>query len=143
HNFDLVILASAGSVFGDNKKTVGILRSQIKTGGYIFIDDGYLREGSTIFDRKGYEYCMTYQDTKDALLSFGDRMVAEINTSEVSWNINYEYHKLIEKRGAELIKMHPEVAADIIQYINDQAEECEVLDKEIEGMLWILQKNIN
>ncbi|MEJ2545641.1 MAG: class I SAM-dependent methyltransferase, partial [Calditrichaceae bacterium] len=69
HNFDLVILASAGAVFGDNKKTLGILRSQIKSGGYIFIDDGYLREGSTISNRKGYEYCMTYQDTKDALLS--------------------------------------------------------------------------
>jgi len=140
HNFDLVILAAVGAVFGEIKRTVDILRSQIKIGGYILVDDGYLREESQSADRKGYEYCMSYQDTKDAFLSFGDRMVTEISTSEVSKDINYEYHKLIEKRGAELIKMHPEIAADIRNYIDNQAEECDVLDKEIEGMLWIIQK---
>lgn len=140
HTFDLVILASAGAVFGDSIKTAGILRSQIKSGGYIFIDDGYLRESSTISDRKGYEYCMTYQDTKDALLSYGDQMIAEIDTNEMSKDINHQYHRLIEKRGAELIAKEPEIAKDITEYIHNQAEECDILDKEIKGMLWLLQK---
>jgi ubiquinone/menaquinone biosynthesis C-methylase UbiE len=141
HNFDLVILASAGAVFGNIKQTVGILRSQIKKGGYIFIDDGYLRDRSKVLDRKGYEYFLDYQDTKNALLSYGDRMIAEINTNEASISINYEYHRLIEKRGTELILKHPEMEKDIRNYIASQAEECDVLDKEIEGMLWILQKS--
>ncbi len=141
HNFDLVILAAAGAVLGNIKQTVGILRSQIKNGGYIFFDDGYLREGSQVMDRKGYEYCLNYQNTKNALLSYGDRIIAEINTSAVSKKINYEYQQLIEKRGTELILKHPEIKEDIIKYIKNQAEECEILEKEIEGMLWILQKS--
>lgn len=141
HNFDLVILAAAGAVLGNIKQTIGILRSQIKNGGYIFIDDGYLRDETKVMDRKGYEYCLNYQDTINTLLGYGDRMIAEINTSAVSKNINHEYHKLIEKRGAELILKHPEMEADIRKYIANQAEECDVLDKEIEGMLWILQKS--
>lgn len=141
HNFDLVILAAAGAVLGNIKQTIDILRSQIKNGGYIFIDDGYLRDESKVINRKGYEYCLNYQDTKNALLGYGDRMIVEINTSEVSKNINYEYHKLIEKRGAELILQYPEMEANIRKYIANQAEECDILDKEIEGMLWILQKS--
>jgi len=143
NNFDLVILAAAGAVFGDIKHTSAVLRSQVKTGGYILIDDGYLREGSKLTDRKGYEYCLNYQAAKDALLNYGDRMVAEISTSEVSMHINYDYHKLIEKRGAELIQLQPDMEEDIRKYIADQAEECDILDKEIEGMLWIIQKTKN
>ena len=121
------------------KTTIGILRSQIKIGGYVFLDDGYLKYTDQ-FSRKGYEYYLNYQNSKKTILSFNDRIVAEINTSEVSQNINYEYHQLIEKRGAELIIKHPEMENDIRKYINEQKEECDILDSEIEGMLWIIQK---
>ena len=142
HLFDLVILGAAGSIFGSLKNTVGVLRSQIKKGGYIFIDDGYLRN-TDHFNRRGYEFYLNYQESKNALLSYNDRIVAEINTNEISHSINYEYHTLIEKRGAELITKYPEMEEDIRNYIEEQADECDVLDTEIEGMLWILQKVMN
>lgn len=139
HHFDLVILGAAGSVFGSIKSTIGILRSQVKQNGFIFLDDGYLKNVDRI-DRKGYEYCLNYKDSKVALLSYNDKIIAEINTSEVSQSINYEYQRLIEKRGAELVIKHPELEKDIRKYINEQKEECDILDSEIEGMLWIIQK---
>jgi len=139
HEFDIVILGAAGSIFGDLEKTIGVLRSQLKEGGYLFLDDGYLKKVDRI-DRKGYEYYLNYEKSKAALVSYNDRIVAEINTSEVSKSINFEYQKLIEKRGSELIRLHPEMKNEIRKYLNGQAEECHILDSEIEGVLWIIQK---
>ncbi len=44
HNFDVVILASLGGIFGSNKNTIKKLRTQVRPGSYIVIDDGYLKK---------------------------------------------------------------------------------------------------
>ena len=138
--FDLVILAAAGPVFGDIKQTMEILRSQVKVGGFIFIDDCYLPDGSQVMNRKGYKYYLDYKDTRDALLSFGDQMIAEIKTDDAQKNINSKYQRLIKNRGAELIKNYPELEKDIRNYIQEQSDECDILERKLRSMLWIVQK---
>lgn len=139
HDYDIVILASVGGIFGSFKNTVGQMRTQVRNGGYIIIDDGYLKEGKNL-SRKGYGHSRNHEDTIRELTFYDDKLLREINTNELSSQINYEYHHLIEKRGKELIALYPELENEIKSYIDLQAEECDVLKNQIEGALWLLQK---
>jgi len=139
HAFDIVILASLGGVFGTNKDTVKNLRTQVKTGGFIIIDDGFLKN-KEFLNRKGYDHCRDYKTTLDELKAFGDCLVNEISTSEVSKNINEEYIKLIDKRIMELMAQNPDLENDLKKYLALQREECEILDTEVEGRIWVLKK---
>jgi len=139
HQYDVVILASLGRVFGSLKDTVGKLRTQIKNNGYIIIDDGYLKKADHL-NRKGYEHGLNHDESLKALTCFGDELLKEINTDDVSININEEYTALIKRRGKELIELHPELKDEINNYIRGQEEECKFLEGEIVGALWLLQK---
>jgi len=139
HEFDVVILASLGGIFKTFKNTVAKLRTQVKVGGYIVIDDGYLRNRNNL-SRKGYGHYRNHETTLRELTAFNDRLIAEINTTAFNRKINEEYLMLIQKRSQELIDQNPELEKDLRNYIRLQTEECEILNTEIEGMIWVLQK---
>jgi ubiquinone/menaquinone biosynthesis C-methylase UbiE len=139
HDFNIVFLASLGGIFGSNEQTIEILRSQVSPGGYIIIDDGYLKKRD-VLNRKGYLHYRNYEDTVKELTSFGDELISELSTKEFSKKICDEYIEAIEKRCAELITQHPQMKIDLKHYLDLQREECEILNKEIEGIIWLLQK---
>lgn len=138
-DYDIVIFASVGGIFGSFKNTVAQLRTQVRAGGYMIIDDGYLKNGKSL-SRKGYGHYRNHEDTIRELTFYDDKLIREIDTNELSGRINYEYHNLIEKRGKELIALHPELENEIKSYIDLQAEECDVLKNQIDGAVWLLQK---
>ncbi|MCD4768664.1 MAG: hypothetical protein K8R35_00655, partial [Bacteroidales bacterium] len=93
-----------------------------------------------VLSRKGYEHCRNYKTTVEDLTIFGDRLLTEISTAEVSIEINNDYLKVIENRSIELIDQYPELEEDLNNYLDLQKEECEILDSEFEGMIWVLEK---
>ncbi len=139
HNFDMVILASLGDIFGSNKNTIMKLRTQVRPGGYIVIDDGYLKKREFL-SRKGYRHYRNYEKTIEALTMFNDHLLTEISTTEVSIKINDEYLKIIENRSIELIDQYPELEKDLNSYLHLQREECDILNSEFNGMIWVLEK---
>ena len=139
HNFDAVILASLGGIFGSNNKTIKVLRKQIKTCGIMIIDDGYLKNKSHS-NRKGYELYHDYETTKNELISSGDKIIEEVSTTEFSKILNDEYLRAISKRYKELCEKYPKIKDCLSQYINQQKEECEFLNSELEGIIWVIQK---
>jgi cyclopropane fatty-acyl-phospholipid synthase-like methyltransferase len=140
HRFDTVILASIGGVFGTFKQTVGVLRDQVRTGGYMLIDDGYLKDGLRL-DRKGYEHYGNHTETIDQLTAFHDGIIAERSTTELSATINYDYLRSIKKRAAELVADCPQLQDDIDDYVRGQEKECEILQNYCEGAMWLLRKS--
>ncbi len=139
HDFDMVILASLGGIFGSFRNTVTKLRRQVKSGGYMMIDDGYVKQDPLLL-RKGYNHYKIHEETLEELTAFGDYLVTEINTRDFSEKINAEYLKVIEKRGKELMKSYPELQSDLSDYIRTQVEEYAFINEYIEGALWVLQK---
>ena len=139
HNYDVVILASLGGVFGSNNDTIKKLRTQVRSGGYIVIDDGYLKKRK-FMSRKGYKHYRNYKRTIEELTMFKDHLWTEIPTTEMSMKINDEYLKVIENRGSELIDQYPELKKDLNSYLDVQREECDILNSELEGMIWVLKK---
>ena len=139
HDFDAVILASLGGALGSNKTTVEKLRSQVKKGGYIIIDDGYLKRRDRI-SRSGYGHYRNYETTKLELTAFNDELLAEISTNETSKAINDSYLEFVNIRAQELIGQKPELKARLESYIQQQKEECDILERELEGTIWVLRK---
>jgi len=139
HDFDLVVLASVGGIFGSFENTVGRLRTQVRAGGYMLIDDGYLKHVGRM-SRKGYEHYRDHDETVAGLTVFGDALLREASTTEASSRINDECQRLIEKRGLELMRLHPDLSADIAAYIDGQADECRVIMDYLEGTVWLLRK---
>ena len=137
--FDLVVLASLGGILGNFRQTISKLRRQVRENGYIIIDDGYLRKGSRL-NRKGYEHCRSHKEAVTELTSYGDLLLQEVSTQDLTRQINRHYFAVIEKRGKQLISAHPELESLIKNYIELQAEENRVIEEKIAGALWLLQK---
>ena len=138
-DFDLVILASLGGIFGSNEKTIEVLRSQVKSDGYILIDDGYFKEGKK-FNRKGYEHYQSYNDTVMELTKYGDEIIDTISTQDESVEINNFYTKSLKSRLEELSDLHPELKNDFQDYYKKQIDECHFIENEIEGIIWLIRK---
>ncbi len=139
-DFDVVIYVSLGGTLGGFDATVGKLRQTVRPGGYLIIDDGFLKE-STKLDRAGYEHYAPHDETLKQLTSHGDTLLREIiYTFEETQNLDHHYLDLIRKRGKIFIKNHPELADDVLAYIENQEEECEIIDQHIVGAMWLLQR---
>jgi len=138
HDFNIVILAALGGIFGRNEQTIEKLRTQVSSGSYIIIDDGYLKKKDSS-NRKGYHHYRNYEETVKELTSSNDDLISEISTIEISKKINDEYLVAIEKRCNELTTKHPQMENDLKNYLDLQKEECEILNEEFEGTIWILQ----
>ena len=140
HQFDIVIFASLGGLLGTFQETIGKLRHHVRQGGYVIIDDGYLKKCDRLH-RKGYEHYRSHRETINELTAHGDRILNEISTKKLTELTNKEYLHAIKKRGKELIACRTEFKSLIENYVSLQAEECRVISENIEGALWLMQKN--
>ena len=134
-NFDLVVYASVGRVLGSPREAMEALRKCVRSGGYIFIDDGYAKSGA-----RYYEY-LPYDKTISQLLYYGDRLLKEvIHPDDELQEMDDEYLRLIKKRGRLMIKRRPGLKTIIQDYIDSQEKECEKLEKSFCNATWLFQR---
>jgi 2-polyprenyl-3-methyl-5-hydroxy-6-metoxy-1,4-benzoquinol methylase len=138
-DYDIIVFASLGGLLGTFDLCVGHLRNLIQSGGYIIIDDGYLK-GFSPLKRKGYMHYFPYDKTVAQLTSHGDTLVMEVSTDDETKQINQEYLSALKNKRQIFITKHPEMEKDLDKYIETQETECRVLDKYISGVIWVIQK---
>ena len=139
-DYDLVVLASLGGIFGGYKETIRVLRAVIKSGGFMIIDDGFLR-GEKPLQRPGYSHYLPHQAAIQGLTSFGDQLINEvILTYEENSAIDREYINALKIRSIPLIKKQPELKKLIEEYIENQEKECDIIETNLFGVIWLLQK---
>jgi hypothetical protein len=137
--YDVACLLSLGPVLGDPAQTVGSLRHCVTPGGYILIDDGYLRDAKEKIP--GYEDYHDHESTLRLLLSHGDRLVEEIPTDPGrlrDWNERATL--AITRRAEELAVRHPSLRDKLWGYVENQKRETELLTGPIVPALWVLQR---
>ena len=100
----------------------------------------FLLKKEKFLNRKGYRHYRNYEETVDELTKFNDRLLAEIPTTEVSKKINDEYLKVIENRTIELMNQYPTLEKVLKSHLDLQREECDIVNCELEGMVWVLKK---
>ncbi|MCG8400108.1 MAG: class I SAM-dependent methyltransferase [Firmicutes bacterium] len=132
-NYDIVIFGAVGNVLGDQEETILKLKSTVKDGGYIFIDDAYGKEDSNPQFLTREQWLMIFQNTGVKLLE--EKLVDD----DELVSINNEQMACIEKRVNELKKTHPEKESLFDSYLQSQQAECAELEDEISGVTMLLQ----
>ncbi len=75
------------------------------------------------------------------LAEHGDALLEErIYTVAETRAINLDYIHHMCRRAEGLVRRHPEAAAALREYIANQESECEFIDREITGAIWLLQR---
>ena len=142
-DYDAVILGGVGDVLGKPFETLRKLKQTIKTGGYILIDECYLKDGGKQEDvgYNNYEYLTEKQ--WNALFTESDLELLEtVSAFEIeSENMDSDSGMTaITKRANELIEKHPAQKAMFEGYIRSQQSEYDDIDNHLEGVIWILRK---
>lgn len=138
-DFDAIIYASVGGILGSYNECVGKLRECVRIGGYMVVDDGFLKKGARL-SRKGYEHYVPYVETLEQLNAHGDAILKEVSTEAETVSMNAQYLRLITKRARELLDCYPEAQDLLEKYVENQKVECEILDEYVSGAIWLLQK---
>jgi cyclopropane fatty-acyl-phospholipid synthase-like methyltransferase len=139
-NFNFVSYISMGNILGKFDACVGKLRQMVRNGGYIIIDDGFLK-GDKKISRVGYEHYTTHEQTLQQLTTHGDLLVTEIiYTDDQTRAINEEYIRALKSSSPDFIKKYPKTEQEILQYIRDQEEECRIIEENISGAIWLIQR---
>lgn len=137
--YDVVILASLGGILGTYKKSVEQLRQVVREGGYIIIDDGYLK-GNKLLKRAGYNHYVNHHQTIDQLTGYGDKIIKEVNKDKESRLINAQYLSTLKENSIEFIKEHPHLVNALGNFIQSQENECNIINEYITKTVWLIEK---
>lgn len=121
--YDVIILGAIGQVFGNYFETLTLLNNNLKDGGIIIIDDGYIEDESSF----RHDYIFSKSDLKKQISDVGMQLIDEVNVSgdkNVTENYDTEYNNLL-KRCQELIVKYPDKAEVFINYCDHQKKEYE------------------
>lgn len=139
-DFDVVIYAALGGILGTVDQCVGLLRQSVGPGGYMVIDDGFLI-GTERVGQPGYENYVTHAETLALLTAHGDELVREVIVPvDDIRELNRLQTALIRARAQGLAKRFPDAADSLARYVERQERECEVLETEVVGAVWLLQR---
>ncbi len=135
-DYDLVILGSIGPVFGNMTSTLANVVPCVKPGGYIILDDGYLRDDSelqsTIY-RKRSDVLTQIQRSPVTIIDeyfFDDNFIEESDQ---------EIFAHIKRRAGELSEQFPENVSLFEGYVEAQERENEILEHHVVCMMWLLK----
>lgn len=131
--YDIVILGAAGDVLGNPEETIKKLKSTVKSGGYILIDDAYGNDISDVRYPTRNEWLLFFQNAGVKLLNERFNEVDEITS------INDEQQPLIAKRADELKVKHPDKAHLFDSYVKSQLAECDELENELTAVTMLLK----
>jgi 2-polyprenyl-3-methyl-5-hydroxy-6-metoxy-1,4-benzoquinol methylase len=129
--YDIVVLSAIGDVLGDPLTTLHKLRRTVGPGGFIVLDDVYAREET--------ENGLTKADWSTVFYDAGVAVLAEKETAQDKIaEINAFNQAHIERRARELKQKHPELSHLFDGYVQNQQEECDSLENDLIGVLWLL-----
>jgi ubiquinone/menaquinone biosynthesis C-methylase UbiE len=142
-DYDVVILGAAGDALGAPAETLDKLKQTIKTGGYILIDECYLKDDFKQEDMgyNNYEY-LTGNQWSQLFADSGLELVealTEFDADDDCANSDIGMAH-ITRRANELIENHPDKKAIFEGYIRSQQSEYDDIDSNLEAFVWILKK---
>ena len=125
-------------VLGTPSETFFKLKRTAKPGGYVIIDDGYLKQDSES-PRLEEDY-YTRGEWLGAFEQSGMELLSETFAGEESQSVNDANTALIAARAAELSLVHPELKALFEGYVLAQQQECDDMLDRIVGCMWLLRR---
>jgi len=136
--FDVIILGAIGQVFGNYHETLTILNSNLKEGGILIIDDGYIDDDSNFKNEHLFSKSELQKQISDAGMDLIDEVVAGKEESSTN-NYDTEFDNL-SKRCQELSQKYPEKERIFANYSNRQKEEYDNLKNEISCSTMVIKR---
>jgi 2-polyprenyl-3-methyl-5-hydroxy-6-metoxy-1,4-benzoquinol methylase len=136
---DLVLLLSVGPILGDYGHTVAGLRTLVRPGGHIVIEDGFLADG--VGQPPLAEGYARHAETLRQLTACGDVVAREIICpTEQMRSVNQRNTGLIRQRARLLRASHPALEQLIDDYVGRQERETQILGTDVRCAIWVLQR---
>lgn len=131
--FDVVLLLSAGTVFGDAAATMAALRQFVPPGGLMVVEDAYATRPDDPLP--GYDAIAA------GLTAHGDTIVSEWR-GQIPEAAEFETRavKAIERRSREMMRLYPGVAAALSKYAAAQRTEAARLGDDLIPIVWVLRR---
>ncbi len=137
--FDVVIYASVG-VLGALSHCVAQLRECVRTGGYMLIQDGYLQETAAAEGKHPGRFAR-YEESRAQLTGNGDTLIAErLIAADEAAQMNREYIRRVERRAADVLRVHPELSDNVGRFVSHQKSEAARMTSIIRTAIWLLRK---
>ena len=138
--YDAVLLISVGPVFGDYTRTIAALRACVRPGGLILMEGTYSTPEAEEHPPSTPEE-LGHAELLRQLTAYGDRLLVERTAPpERSAADNARNTAAIERRAEALARAHPEAASALRAFVAGQYEECQRLDTQTVGALWLLKR---
>jgi len=140
--YDCVIFGAAGNILGNPAEMLAKLKTVIKPGGLILIDEGFLPDGGSQADvcYDNYEL-LTESKWHELFAEAGLELLETVPDSEKNENADTAMGMAyITTRANELIKKHPDKRELFEGYIQSQQNEYDDIDNNITCVTWILRK---
>ncbi len=137
--YDAALLLSVGPVLGDHEQTIAGLRSLVRAGGYMVIEDGFLAGGVAPLPlAEGYA---GHSETLRRLTAHGDIVVREIICpAEQTRSVNRRNTDLIRRRASLVRASHPGYEQLIDEYVARQERETQILGTDVLCAIWVLRR---
>jgi len=138
-DYDLTIWCGAGDLLGSYAETLAGIARTVKPGGYILLDEGYVKEEAALRFQQDY---LTEAEWDGVFCAQGLTVIAcskaenECDPSEYAEDLDN-----IRRRAQELIARHPEKRDMFEQYVRNQQGEYADLQDGIVAALWLLRKS--
>ena len=143
-DYDIVIFGAAGIVLGEPSEMLRKLKSVIKPGGYILIDEGYLPDNVKQSDLKCNSYELLSGKQWAALFKEAGldliEAVSDKSTDIPASGDSDTGMAFIRARANELTLKHPEKKDIFEGYVRGQQNEYDDIENTIICVTWLLRK---
>lgn len=137
-NYDCVIFSSAGNILGNPKDTLQKLISTVKPGGFILIDEAYLREDVENDDLKcQYDGYIKFSQWTALFQELGLKLAKELPfAGEYDFDAD---NRAVAVRARELSERYPEKRSMFEGYVTSQLNECDDIESRLVCVTWMLR----
>lgn len=137
--WDVAILGAAGDILGSYEETLAKLAGTVRPGGYLLIDDGFLREPNL-----AVRYPRVYLTREQWLAVVARQGLTLVEAVEAVDDelagLNDANTRAIARRAAELAAIHPDLKPLFDDYVKSQEDECDDLAHAVVGVTLLLRK---
>ena len=135
--FNLILLSSIGPVLGNAGETLKKISGCLSSQGYVFLDDGYIPEGSdVILENVQSEKEFTEQIGKSGFETIDKYVYTQTEMS----SSNEKIYTAISRRADELVIQYPEKKNLFEKYLKEQRLENDILENKITCAGFLLKK---
>jgi hypothetical protein len=137
---DAVVYAAMGDVLGPLDLTMAVIRRYAKPGGFVVVNDSYLREPNTaVF--AGFENLTDLPETRRRLTTWGDKLILELLGPDNDDTEHVDKAELLAARAAALATRHPHLASAFQDFARSQQDEYDYLDEHAGDAVWVVRRH--